>query len=202
VSDLWLPNPPDGTAICVGFDGSENNDWTALRCETITGFQFTPRYGPDQRPTIWNPDEWNGQIPRSEVDAAVDEVFDRYKVARDYNDPQDWRSEIGDWALRFGAEHVFEWSTYRTSQMYQALRRFETDLSTGRITHDGCPITTVHMANARKVAKPGQKYTVGKPADHQKIDAVIASVLAHEATEDALADGWTASPPKRRMVVW
>lgn len=187
---LWLPNPQSGVAICAAFDGSENNDWTALRCETRDGFQFTPRYGPDRRPTIWNPAEWGGRIPRGEVHAAVDEVFNTWDVARMYADPQDWRSEIGDWALKYGDEHVFEWATNRISQMYAAIRRFETDLKTKRISQDGCPITETHMANCRKVPKPGDKYVLGKPTDHQKIDASIASILAHEAAADAREAGW------------
>ncbi|MBF6515531.1 terminase [Nocardia cyriacigeorgica] len=187
---LWLPSPPSGTAICVGFDGSENNDWTALRAETRDGLQFTPRYGPDRRPTIWNPAEWGGQIPRGEVHAAVDEVFSTFDVARMYFDPHDWRSEGGDWALEHGEEHVFEWATNRINQMYAAIRRFEIDLKTGRITQDGCPITEIHMANCRKVPKPGDKYVLGKPSDHQKIDASIASIIAHEAAADAREAGW------------
>ncbi|WML63647.1 terminase TerL endonuclease subunit [Rhodococcus sp. AH-ZY2] len=186
----WLPNPDRGTAISVGFDGSENNDFTAIRCETRDGLQFTPRYGPDRRPTIWDPAQWGGQIPRAEVHAAVDEIFSTWQVSRMYCDPQDWYSEIGDWALEHGEEHVFEWATNRVRQMYDAIRRFETDLATGRIRHDGCPITAVHIANARKVAKPGQKYILGKPADHQKIDAAMASILAHEAAADARESGW------------
>lgn len=186
---LWLPNPPSGTPICVGFDGSDNNDHTALRCETRDGFQFTPRYGPDDRPTIWNPTLWGGQIPRGEVRAAVDQVFSTYEVARLYADPHDWRTEIGEWALEHGDEHVFEWATNRPRQMYQSIRRFENDLKT-RITHDGCPITQTHMDNCRKVPKPGDSYVLGKPNDHQKIDAAMASILAHEAAADARAAGW------------
>jgi phage terminase large subunit-like protein len=163
---------------------------------------FTPRYGPDRRPTVWNPDEWGGQIPRAEVHAAVDEVFERYEVARLYCDPQDWYSEIGDWARLYGAEHVMEWATNRTSQMFEELRRFETDLRTGRISHDGCPITATHMVNAHKVAKPGQKYVLGKPAgsDHQKIDAVMATVLAHTAAMDAHEAGWRDVSDSRMFV--
>ncbi|MFC9786444.1 terminase [Rhodococcus sp. NPDC127528] len=190
---LWLPNPAPGTPVCVGFDGSENNDWTALRCETRDGLQFTPRYGPDQRPAIWNPDQWGGQIPRGEVHAAVDEIFTTWSVARMYCDPQDWYSEIGDWALKYGDEHVLEWATNRVDRMFHAIRRFETDLATGRITQDGCPLTFTAMANARKVAKPGQKYVLGKPADHQKIDPVMASIVAHEAAADAREAGWADS---------
>ena len=46
---IWLPSPPDGAKICAGMDGSINDDWTAIRGETIDGFQFTPTYGPDRR---------------------------------------------------------------------------------------------------------------------------------------------------------
>lgn len=186
---LWLPNPPAGTAIAAGFDGSENNDWSALRCETRDGFQFTPRYGPDNRPAVWNPAEFGGQIPRGEVHAAVDHLFTTFNVARMYFDPQDWRTEGGEWAMQYGEEHVFEWATNRITQMYMAIRRFEVDLKT-RISQDGCPITETHMGNCRKVPKPGDKYVLGKPNDHQKIDAAIASILAHEAAADARESGW------------
>jgi hypothetical protein len=178
-----------GRLSASAFDGSETNDWTALGAETIDGYSFTPRYGPDERPAVWDPAEWNGRIPRGEVRAAIDEVMSTYTVARMYCDPQDWRTEIGEWALAYGPV-VFEWATNRTSQMYEAIRTFEVDLATGRIEHDDCPIARTHIANARKVAKPGQKYILGKPADHQKIDVAMARILAHEAKNDALAAGW------------
>ena len=186
----WLPSPHDGTQIGMGFDGSETNDWTAIQAETIDGLPFTPRYGPDRRPTIWNPAEWGDQIPRSEVRAAVDELFERFDVKRMYCDPHDWYSEIGDWSVEYGENHVFEWNTSRITKMYEEIRRFEIDLREGRITHDGCPLVTIHAANARKVAKPGQKYVLGKPADHQKIDGIMARILAHTAASDAHAEGW------------
>lgn len=186
----WIQPPPPETRICLGFDGSETNDWTALRAETADGFQFTPRYGPDKRPTIWNPEEWNGHVPRAEVLVAVEEVFQTYQVQRMYADPQDWRSEIGDWALAFGDEHVVEWPTNSIRRMFAALRTFEVDLAAGRISHDGCPLTLFAMANAKKAAKPGQQYILTKPADHQKIDPAMASVLEHEAARDARAAGW------------
>ena len=198
---LWLPNPPDGTSICLGFDGSENNDWTAIQAETFDGLSFTPRYGPDDRPSIWNPAEWQGQIPRSEVHAAVDELFTRYRVERMYCDPQDWYTEIGEWSLAHGEEHVFEWATNRIKPMYAEIKRFEIDLAQGRIKHDGCPIATIHMGNARKAAKPGQQYVLIKPADHQKIDAAMARILAHTAASDAREGGWDPTPRRRRVIV-
>lgn len=151
---------------------------------------FTPRYGPDRRPTIWNPAEWGGNIPRGEVNAAVDELMERFKVRRFYCDPHDWYSEIGDWSLKYGDEKVFEWNTSRISKMYDEIKRFEVDLKERRVTHDGCPIAAISFSNARKIAKPGQKYVLGKPTQHQKIDVAMARILAHTAASDARLDGW------------
>jgi hypothetical protein len=188
--------------ICFGFDGSLNNDWTGIRAETLAGRQFTPRYGPDRRPTAWNPAEWGGEIPRGEVRAAVDELFTTYDVDRSYWDPEDWETEIDNFSLQYGEEHVLVWRTNRITPMYEAIRRFETDLITGALTHDGCPITAVHVANARKVAKPGQKYVLGKPTDMQKIDMAMASILAHEAAADARVAGWTDEPEDNTVLVF
>lgn len=202
---LWTDAKAEGgnrLRVCLGFDGSLNNDWTAIRAETIDGFQFTPRYGPDQRPTAWNPAEWGGEIPRGEVRTAVDELFTTLEVERAYFDPEDWESEIDAWALRFGDTRVLQWRTNRTTPMYEAIRRFETDLITGLVSNDACPITEVHVANARKVAKPGQKYVLGKPSEQQKIDAAMASILAHEAAADARVAGWTDQPKSTQVLVF
>lgn len=178
--------------IALGFDGSDSDDWSAIRAETLAGHQFTPTYGPDKRPTIWNPHEFGGRIPRGEVHAAVDELFKKYRVSRFYCDPRDWQTEIEGWALRHGEKVVVEWATYRVTQMHEALLRFTTDLRTGTLTHDGCPITTSHVMNAIKIAKPGERFILGKPhgANHQKIDAAMASLVCHEAACDARAAGW------------
>jgi hypothetical protein len=195
----WLPEPAPGTKICLGFDGSDSDDWTAIKAETIDGLLFTPRYGPDSRPTIWNPTEWNGKIPRSEVHVAVGEIFDRFEVARMYCDPPDYRSEIGDWALEHGEDHVFEWATFRGVPMHAELERFLVDLQTGRLTHDGCPLTTINMLNAVKIARRDQRYVLGKPAQHQKIDIAMSGVLAHAAASDAHEDGWTLAASSGRI---
>jgi len=38
-----------------------------------------------------------------------------------------------------------------------------------------------------------RQYILGKPADHQKFDLVMSSVLAHEAVSDAIAAGANAA---------
>lgn len=190
---------PPGTAVAGGFDGSENDDWTAIRLETQDGYRFTPRYGPDRRPTYWNPAEWGGSIPRGEVQAAVDEIGRVYRLRRFYCDPRDWRTEIGEWALKYGEEEVLEWSTYRIDAMFLALKRAYNDIKSGRTTHDDCPMTAEHVQNARKVAKPGDKYILGKPDAHRKIDLAMADTLAHEAASDLHSLGPDAWKPKRKL---
>lgn len=196
--DAWLPEPPAGTAVGGGFDGSENSDFTCIKLETRSGFIFTPRYGPDRRPTIWNPAEWGGRIPREEVHAAWAELAKRFVLVRVYCDPgfrdeASWASEIGQWAQEHGEKVFVPWQMSggtRVNAVYAALRRFEADLASGFITHDGCPVTTTHIGHARKVAKPGDRYGLGKPSEEQKIDAGVTAVLAHEAASDARTAGW------------
>ena len=176
--------------IALGFDGSTTDDWTAIRAETLDGFQYTPTL--DGLATIWNPDDFGGRIPRLQVQAAVDHLMTTCDVSRMYCDPRDWQTEIDEWALKFGDDVVVVWPTNRISQMHASLERFVTDLTTGRLTHDGCEITARHISNARKLLRPGEKYIIGKPqgAYHQKIDAAVTSVLAHEAACDSRAAGW------------
>lgn len=192
-----------GTPVVLGFDGSDVNDWTAIRAETADGYQFTPTYGPDRRPTIWNPAEWGGQVPRLEVEAAVDELFARLKVVRLYADPPYWETEVDGWAAKFGEKRVLRFETYRPVQMHAAAERLLTDVTKAdsTFTHDGCPITGVHVRNARKLARPGQRYVLGKPGETQKIDAAVTSIICHEAAGDVTAGKLWPSRKSSKMLV-
>jgi hypothetical protein len=187
----WLPEPPPGTQIALGFDGADTNDHAALRAETRSGYLFTPRYGPDLLPCHWNPEEWGGQVPRTTIDGALREVVERFKVGRGYFDPPHYETQIEQWALDLGDDIIVPWYTQRYSPMHAALVRFVTDLQSQPqwLTHDGCPITAIQIGNARKIVR-GRQYILGKPSDHQKIDAAMAEVLAHEAASDLRAEGW------------
>lgn len=187
---------PDGTEVSGGFDGSRSGDWSALRLETRDGFRFTPTYGPDSRPTVWRPDEWpEGRIPRGEVNAAVDEIFRRYRVKRFYVDPRHFETQVEAWATEHGDDVVAEWPTNSISRMFPALVRYREDLAEGLTTHSVDAVAKASALAARKVAKPGDKFILGKPAEHMKIDVLMADVLAHEAAADARASGWSESGP-------
>jgi hypothetical protein len=184
----WLPEPEPGTSVCLGFDGSDVSDWTCIRGETQAGYSFTPRLA--DRPTLWNPAEHGGRVPRAEVSAAVADLFARFDVRRMYCDPPGWRTEIEEWSREHGEERVVEWPTYRPLPMFEALERFLTDLSMGRVTHDGCPDTARHLANAKVSHRKDGRYMLTKPDRDRKIDAAVTTVLAHEAAADERAAGW------------
>lgn len=182
------------TAVCLGFDGSDNNDWTTIRLETMDMYQFTPTYqrGTERVPTRWKPDPTNNmRIPRTEVAAAMDQLANEYRIVRAYCDPQFWETEIDAWALAYGEKVFIKWPTNSIRRMHPALERFLTDITNpdSAFAHDGDDETAIAFRNAIIRSRPGQKYILGKPADHQKIDDVMSSALAHEATCDAIAAG-------------
>lgn len=182
---------PDGTAVTLGFDGSRSGDWTAIRAETMDGYRFTPTYGPDSRPTVWAPEEWPAErIPRGEVVSAVTELMARYQVARFYCDPRHWETQIDQWESEFGDDVVVQWPTNAIDRMFNALVRYREDLTEGLTTHSSDVTAQSHALHARKVAKRGDKFILGKPAEHMKIDILMADVMAHEAAADMRAEGW------------
>lgn len=186
------------TPIVIGFDGSDVDDWSGIRAETLDGYQFTPTYH-DGRPTIWNPADFGGRVPRGEVLAAIDEIYDRFDVVRGYFDPPYWQSEIDMLEGRY-PKRVFRWETYRPKQMHAALERFRTDvvLPDSTFTHDGDESVAIHIRNAIEVPRiPYPSYMIFKPhgSTSQKIDLAMSSVLAHEAAGDVIAAGYTPEQP-------
>lgn len=194
--NLWdaratIVKVPAKSRLVLGFDGSDLDDWTGIRAETLDGYQFTPTYGPDRRPCIWDPAEFGGQVPRLEVNAAMADLMARYRVVRAYCDVRYWESEIDAWAAEFGTDRVIRWYTHRIVQAHAAAERLLTDVTQDgtRFRHDGCQLTGDHIANARKAARPGNRYVLAKASFQQKIDLAMCSILAHEAAGDAIAAG-------------
>lgn len=213
------------TAVAMGMDLSNNNDWTGIRLETSDLHQFTPTYrvGGEDRLAVWDPTNFGGFIPRGEVRAAVDFLASEFHIVRAYIDPagsamgaidesaihedDSWRTELAEWATKYGAEVFVGWSCARVSPMHASLEQFRSAIRNpdSRFTHDGDTVTRTHITNAVMIAKTMQRYVLGKPhgADHQKIDQAMSSTLAHEATMDALRAGdFAAADTDTRMFVF
>lgn len=171
--------------ICLGFDGSLRHDSTALvACRLSDGHVWPLR--------IWekpNGPAGNGwQVPREEVAAAVDDAFSMHDVVRMYCDPPYWQDYVDKWASMYGEKVVLEFWTMSTSRMAKALERFHTAITAGEMTHSGDEVLTRHVGNAIAVKRAGGMQ-VNKRKDNDKIDALVSTVLAYEARNDAIADG-------------
>jgi len=201
---------PAGAKVCLGFDGSDNDDYTGIRLETLDYYQFTPTYSEAHRKTQWRPQDWPGaRIPRAEVRAAVDEICSRYNVVRAYLDPQFWETEIDEWAAEYGEKVFVKWPTNAPKRMWASLERFRTDVynEDSAFTHDVDVDVDAHMQNAVVRARgmdaltKERVYILGKASEPQKIDYTMSSVLAHEAVCDAIASGANAAPVDTRVFI-
>lgn len=192
-ADKWgaRTNPivvPAKTQIVLGFDGSDVDDWSGIRAQTRDGYQFTPET-PNGGPTVWNPADFGGQVPRLEVDAAVEWLFGHFEVIRMYGDPPYWETELDAWAAKYGDKRVLRFETYRPVQMHAACERLLVDVNKADsgFSHDGCETTSDHMKAARKAQRPSNRYVLAKPGDGRKIDMAVVSVLCNEAAGDVTA---------------
>jgi len=179
-------------AIAVGFDGSQSDDATALvACRLADGFLWPLG--------IWEPGPGD-DVPRVEVDQAVEAAFERYNVVRLYADPPYWQDNVDRWRAAYGEKVVLEWWTNRERAMVAAVERLHTAAVTGVASHNGDALLAAHVTNARRRAtRSGTTIRKDRPGSPRKIDAAIAAILAYEARSDALAAG-LGRPRRRRKV--
>lgn len=189
---------PKGAQIVLGFDGSRGSvdpnrapDHTGLiATEIATGFQ--EKFG------HWDPAEYaDRQIPRDQVDIAMDDAFTDYEVWRLYADPPDWDSEIAAWVGRWGKERVIEWFTWRERAMGNAIANYAKAIASGECLNDGDPAFAAHIGHAHKRLvnarddKGDRLSTIQKEREGSllKIDLAMAGALSWEARTDAIAAG-------------
>ena len=173
--------PPDGTAIAIGMDGSANRDNTALIGCTI------PQTA-DEKPHlfvigVWvrDPRDPNWVVPRSEVDAALAKAMQRWRVQRVACDPAGWYSEIEAWADEFGAE-VIEVVPQTAERMAVAADRMRAAALDRRLSHDGNAVLARNVANCHtRETRWGLSIRKDFPMSPRKIDAAVAAVLAYDA---------------------
>jgi len=189
---------PDGALVALGFDGSRGSvdprrfaDHTGLvATEIATGFQQVLGH--------WDPGDYGDRmIPRDEVDAAVDDAFDRFDVWRLYADPPDWDPEIAGWRGRYGTDRVVEWFTWRERAMSYACANYAQAIALGLVEHDGHGELVAHVGHAHKRYvnarddKGERLFVIQKEREGSqlKIDLASAGVLSWEARTDAIAAG-------------
>lgn len=188
--------PAKDSVIVAGFDGARFDDSTAIvACEVATGNVWLQ--------AVWErPErEHDWEIPESEVTAAVEELFDRWRVWRLYCDPPYWESTVASWEAKYrGSDRkqaVVPWWTNRWRPVGYACRALGSAIRGGEIHHqaDAEDVLSQHVRNAvrRSVNARDEDgiplWSITKPAPGRKIDAAMALVLAWEARNDAIAAG-------------
>jgi len=177
-----------------------------------------------QRPIGLDPKlPWS--VPRHEVDAAVERMFDTWDVVGFFADPggghdesgeRYWDAHIDRWANLYGdrllvkatstkgRQHAVMWdmgSPARQQEFTEATERCYSDIvSTRTLTHDGNRILRQHAVNARR--RPN-KWGVAIGKEHResakKIDAIVAAIGARMVRRLVLSSpSWTGRSSARR----
>ena len=192
-----------GRKVAVGFDGARRRDTTGIVVTDLeTGDQMVTGYW--ERPRHLHPDD-DWLISESEVDAAMQAVFDTWDVWRLYGDPPYWESTMDSWAGRFvdkGQTKVVAWWTNRRKPMAHALRAYREAITTGDVhwvdNGENAERLTEHISNARRVAQtrmldedglPLWLIAKDRPDSPRKIDLAMAGCLSWECRGDAVASG-------------
>lgn len=201
----------DGDTITLGFDGSHgrlsgNADATALVAVRV-------KDGHVQLIHCWQAAEGDKdwEVPDGEVDAAVVDCFERFKVVGFYADPSGWQSQLGGWEQKFSRKlkvkasqnHATHFWTNLTGRMVQCLAAFEEAVANGDLTHDGSYRLTQHVLNARRNPTPRGGMQISKefPKSPNKIDCAIAATLAWRARLDAIGKGVTGKSGGRGRII-
>lgn len=174
--------PPKGTAIGVGFDGSETDDHTVIVGTTFEGYhQFVLGH--------WDPTQYpGGQVPRLQVDELVAGIFDRFRVGRMHCDEARWKTDIERWSRRYGEKTVLGFPQL-VSWMGPATDRWITAIEQGDLHHSGDRRLSRQVLNAhRKVSSRsyhGRKWPILTKAEyHRKIDLAVAAVMSLDAAAE------------------
>ena len=190
VAERWLPagsweacerpGPvPNGTEVCLGFDGSFNGDSTALTvvsCPTEDG--ELPHI--DVAEAWERPDSLVGEwrVPILEVEAAIRAACQRWQVREIVCDPYRWARTYQ--ILEDEGLPIVEFPQ-SPARMIPATTRYYEAVVNQQLTQSGDPRLARHMSNcAVKVDNRGSRLTKEHRNSTRRIDLAVAAVMAHE----------------------
>lgn len=182
------PEPPPGSRVWLGFDGSYSGDSTALVGVTDELHVFVVG--------CWeNPGRAGWRVPRGQVKETVARAFDEWHVVEMLCDPPYWAAEIAEWTATY-PNRVVEFPTFSRARMAPACTAFYSAVLEQSLTHDGDPRLARHVSNAVVKTSPQGDYITKADKDSPaKIDLAVAAVIAHHA---AATD---RRPPRARIFV-
>jgi len=179
----------EGDEVTLGLDPSKSDDHTVLTaCRVEDGYTVTLR--------AWDPAKYGGEIPRDQLDEAVDAAHGRYKVLAFRSDLHPLESYVDKWAEKYGRGYVVKASPKHAIAWDMRVHKKETTIEVERLydevvegafKHDGHPMVRQHFHNARR--RPDQwGVSVGKEhrESARKVDGVFSTSLARSARRAVL----------------
>lgn len=150
----------------------------------------------------WNP-------PKAEIKARIDEAFTLYNVIGLFADPSGWAQELDTFTARYHSKLKAKVTLARPMYRYMSgasaasfgrqVEDFYEALLAGGLRMNADPDLMRHFANARRVSTTyGLQLHKRTPDSPDKIDALIATILAWEAARTALNRGIGAASKRRR----
>ena len=203
----------DGDEVALFFDGGRSDDATGIvGCRLSDGHLFT--VGVWEKPDGPAGDGW--EVDRDDVDRVMSQAVARFAVRALYCDVALWESYVDLWRDRW-AEQLSVWATTgsgkkghatawdmrsRNGEFTAAAERFAADVAQGDLTHDGNPILTRHVLNARRAPN---RFGVSLRKEHRestrKIDLAVCAVGARMARRDVMSVEANSQTRRRSGVV-
>ena len=196
-----------GEDIVAFFDGSKSGDATALvGCRVSDGHLFLIG--------AWEPGPEREHIPVLEVDATVARMFDTYNVVGFFADVREWESFAKvSWPEQH-AEHLQVWAEAPTTkdpqpiawdmrnhvmEFTKAAELMHAEVVEAAFTHDGNPLLTRHVLNARRrTNRWGVSIGKESPGSPRKIDAAVCAIGARMLRRLAVAHQNKHKPARTR----
>ena len=179
---------PDGAEVCLGFDGSFNNDSTAL---VVVSCGEVPHVDVVE---CWEKPAEAGQdwaVPIAAVEDAIRAACKRWQVREIVCDPFRWARTYQ--VLEDEGLPVVEYPQ-SPSRMTPATQRFYEAVMNKGLTHSGDPRLARHVGNAvLKQDSRGARIVKEARNSARKIDLAVAAVMAFDraATPAETVDVWS-----------
>jgi phage terminase large subunit-like protein len=169
----------DGTEVVLGFDGSFNNDSTALVVVSCP-------QGEDEKPHVdvvaaWEKPRENGNdwaVPIVDVEAEIRAACRRWQVREIVCDPYRWARTYQ--ILEDEGLPVVEFPQ-SPARMVPATQRFYEAVMNKTVTHSGDPRLARHLSNCViRTDSRGSRLSKDSKGSPRKIDLAVSAVMAME----------------------
>ena len=213
-TDSWMSQPelqaiiPDdvvplqpGDHIVMGFDGSRGRTRGKADATALVGIRLTDGHifeigvwerGPND-PQTWQPNVLD-------VEARIQEAFERFRVIAFYAEPSGWESYVAKWEAKYGARlpvkasrtaPITIWPRGKNSQVSLVVEALRQAIVQREVTMSTSSALLRHFLNARRrPTRTGYLLFKDYPESPNKIDAAYAAVMAFKAYLDAVAAGF------------